>query len=74
MNKDSALPQTISIDGVSETVGGLTKREFFAIEAFKAITGNHQLLVSLDKDNGAIQLSVNVADTLIAKLAEKTNG
>jgi hypothetical protein len=73
MNKESVLPQTVAMDGISQTVGGLTKRELFAALAMQALVTNWTALG--DYEMGASEVAVdavNYADKLLARL-EETN-
>jgi hypothetical protein len=65
MRQDKAFPQTISLDGISSTTDGLTKREFFA--AFILSGRMAHGATSLD----TVAEAVEYADALIEKLGEK---
>lgn len=67
MNKDSVLPQSLAIGEVSQTLGGLTKRELYAAMAMQGLLANEDITTFSELASDA----VSMADKLINALEKK---
>lgn len=72
-SSSTVLPQTFAIGEISQTVGGLTKRELFAAMCLQGIMAN-SIPGSHHNLKEAVNDSIQYTDALLAELEKTQNG
>lgn len=73
---DTVFPQTVTVDAISKTIAGLTKRELFAVMILQSIISSCATVAVLGKDQkynvsaDKIKDAIGLADIMLTELTK----